>query len=233
MNSISSCIEQIVGDARTLSVYGADEGVLAELRSHFELRNVAVEARSADLPGSLCVLHEDGRVLAASPLPAVHRAIGFDPESFDPGFQYDHPDVLEHVGTTTFVSYDKRRMILASREVEERAWRSGGGRLYAGFQRLSRLRPQWSVYDRLTDVVDVRVYGVRDWELPGEITIDGAEDEEVRKSWFVVYDGDGRDGAKAALVAEERDPGEFTGFWTYETDTIDDLLAYFPEREAT
>lgn len=89
--------------------------------------------------------------------------------------------MCKHVETTTFVSYDKRRMILASREIEERAWRAGGGRLYAGFQRLSRLRPQWPVYGNLTAAVDVRVYGLRDWEPAGEITID-ADDEEIRKS---------------------------------------------------
>lgn len=230
MNELSSCIERVTGDERTLSVYNGDTGTLSDLRSHFELRNVAVEERTNDLPEGICVLHDGERVFAASPLAAVEHAIGFDPAAFTPGFDHDTPAVLLHVETTTFVSYDKRRMILASREVEERAWRVGSGQLYAGFQRLSRLRPQWPVYETLTDSVDVRVYGVRDWEPPGEITIDDADDEEVRKSWFVVYDGDGHDGQKAALVAEERDPGEFTGFWTYETELVDDLLAYFPER---
>lgn len=226
MNELSSCIERVTGDERTLSVYNGDTGTLSDLRSYFELRNVAVEERTNDLPEGICALHDGERVFAASPLAAVE----FDPAAFTPGFDHDTPAVLRHVETTTFVSYDKRRMILASREVEERAWRVGSGQLYAGFQRLSRLRPQWPVYEALTDSVDVRVYGVRDWEPPGEITTDVADDEEVRKSWFVVYDGDGHDERKAALVAEERDPGEFTGFWTYETELVDDLLAYFPER---
>lgn len=230
MNGLSACIERVAGGERTLSVSNAEADDISTLRSYFELRSVTVETTTADLPGGLCVLHDGERVLAASPLDEVIRAVGFDPAAFEPGFEYDRPDVLRHVETTTFVSYDKRRMILASREVEERAWRAGGGRLYAGFQRLSRLRPQWPVYEKLTRAADVRVYGLRDWEPPGEITIDDADDEEIRKSWFVVYDGDGADERKAALVAEERDPGEFTGFWSYETGIVDGLLSYFPDR---
>lgn len=233
MDGISSCIERVTGGKQTLSIYnGADEAI-SKVRSYFEPRSVAVEERSGDLPGGLCVLHEGEDVLAASPLAAVERAIGFDPAAFTPGYDHEQPEVLRHTKTTTFISYNKRRMILASREVEERAWRTGSGKLYAGFQHLSRLRPQWPVYETLIDSVDVRVYGVRDWEPPGEITIDDADDEEMRTSWFVVYDGDGVDGRKAALVAEETGPSEFTGFWTYETEIVDDLVAYLPERKAT
>jgi hypothetical protein len=230
MNGLSSCIERVTGDERMLSVFGGDAETLSDLRSHFELRNVIVEKRTTDLPEGVCVLHDGERVFAASPLAAVERSIGFDPAAFTPGFDRDTPAVLRHVETTTFVSYDKRQMILASREVEERAWRMDGGQLYAGFQRLSRLRPQWPVYEKLTDSLDVRVYGLRDWEPPSEITVDEATDEEVKTSWLVVYDGDGEDEHKAALVAEERDPGEFTGFWTYEIDIVDDLLIYFSDR---
>ncbi|WP_162993892.1 DICT sensory domain-containing protein [Halalkalicoccus subterraneus] len=230
MNGISSCIQQVAGGERTLSVSNAATDELSALRSHFELRNVPVEGTTSDLPGGLCVLHDDERVLAASPLAEVIRAVGFDPAAFEPGFEHERPDVLEHVETTTFVSYDKRRMILASREVEERAWRAGGGRLYAGFQCLSRLRAQWPIYETLTRTVDVRVYGLRDWEPPGDVAVDDADDEEIRNSWFVVYDGNGADERKAALVAEEVDSGEFTGFWTYETEIVDDLLDYLPER---
>ena len=55
----------------------------------------------------------------------------------------------------------------------------------------------------------------------------GHEDAEVKESWFVVFDGDGDDTHKAALVSEERDPGEFYGFWTYEPDLVNEVVAYF------
>lgn len=77
MNGLSAYIEQATGGERTLSVYSAETDPLA-LRSHFEPRNVTVEARSGELPGGLCVLHDGERVLAASPLDDVVRAVGFD-----------------------------------------------------------------------------------------------------------------------------------------------------------
>jgi DICT domain-containing protein len=51
---------------------------------------------------------------------------------------------------------------------------------------------------------------------------------EIERSWFVVYDGDGRAADKCALLAEERDDRQFSGFLTYApdlVDAIDDYLA--------
>ena len=123
-------------------------------------------------------------------------------------------------------------MILASREIETRAWRIGSGELYAGFQRLSVMRHQWDVYAKLArSGVAVHAYGAPDWTPPDPdadaMTFHAHDDREIEDSWFVVFDGNGEDRHKAALVSVERDPGEFYGFWTYEPALVDEVVAYF------
>lgn len=58
------------------------------------------------------------------------------------------------------------------------------------------------------------------------MTFHVGNDEEIETSWFVVFDGDGEDRDKAALVSEGREPGRFCGFWTYEPALVDEVLAY-------
>lgn len=41
----------------------------------------------------------------------------------------------------------------------------------------------------------------------------------VEEVWFVAYEGTEPSDARA-LVAAETDPGAFTGFWTYENETV-------------
>ena len=53
------------------------------------------------------------------------------------------------------------------------------------------------------------------------------------------YAGGGVDDAKGALVAEERIPGSFYGFWTYDGETVGEIIDYlrttyaFPEADGT
>ena len=62
-----------------------------------------------------------------------------------------------------------------------------------------------------------------------DLTIHVERSDEIRESWFVVYDGGGVDVNKCALVAEEREPRSFYGFWTYDPETVDWLLEYLSE----
>ena len=180
------------------------------------------------------MLHDGERFLAAGPVEPAHRSLAFDPAAFSgESLESDgYPEILEHAATTASTSYDKRRMILASREIETRAWQVGNGELYAGFRRLSVMRHQWDVYAKLARTgVAVHAYGAPDWTPPDAeadtMNFHGREDAEVKESWFVVFDGDGDDTHKAALVSEKRDPGEFYGFWTYEPDLVNEVVAYF------
>lgn len=91
------------------------------------------------------------------------------------------------------------------------------------------------MYERLTDsALDVHVYGVPDADPELPVTVHAGEGEELRRGWFVVHDGDGNDGWKAALIAHEVGENTYSGFWTFDPDTVDDLLAYlratYPEE---
>jgi DICT domain-containing protein len=128
---------------------------------------------------------------------------------------------------TMFTSWSIEQMVAASREIEDRAWRVGEGSLHAGFQYLSTLRGELPVYERLgSKNLDVHAYAAPDEDPPEHegFTLHIERAEEIEKSWFVVFDGDGVDENKCALLAEEREPRKFYGFWTYDPDTVDWII---------
>ncbi|MGB9986284.1 DICT sensory domain-containing protein [Salarchaeum japonicum] len=236
MDSIRSLVERVESEGRTLTVYDpADESVVDRLRGYFGPQRVTVtvaESRGEHAPTNFAVLHDDGDVVAASDLDDVDSVVAFESGLLsDPDFDRDsYPAVLEHDDTTTFTSFNKRSMIIASREVEVAAYNVGHGELRVGFQSLSKMDDQWNVYTQLSDSgLDVHVYGLPDWEKPQQeldITFHTDDTEEVRESWFVAYDGDGRDARKLALIAHEREDETFHGFWTYNARIVDEFLEY-------
>ncbi|MUW15659.1 histidine kinase [Halorubrum sp. CBA1125] len=142
--------------------------------------------------------------------------------------------VLDHLDETMFTSYSREEMIAASREIEDRAWRIGDGELHAGFQTLDVLAGETETYDRLggLDGLDVHAYAAADGDPPDvdSYAIHTGRTSEIRETWFVAYDGGGYDEAKCALLAEERASGEFYGFWSYDPDTVDYIIAYLTDR---
>jgi len=92
-----------------------------------------------------------------------------------------------------------------------------GGRLYAGFERLSRMEPVVDRYMRIADVSErVYVFGEPDWRPPRHpnmrvIELEGSP--RLAREWFVVADspalrvalvGFDEEGLGARSVAEER-----------------------------
>jgi len=236
--TLSSIIDDVTGTERTLRVYDPrDERAVSDLRRHFEVQNVAVEeATLPEGPEDFVVLQDDDQFLAAADLETLRRAVTFEAGLLDAtDFEETHvPDVLKHVNDTTFTAYGKYRMILASREIEEQAYRTRGGELHSGFQKLSLLRDQWDLYNRIADRgVDIHVYGVPDWRPPEPewLTVHGEETDEIREAWFVAFDApENRD---CALVAAEKDENEFEGFWTYDTTLTGDVLGYLRDEYGT
>jgi len=121
-------------------------------------------------------------------------------------------------------------LVCVSQLLESRAWRRGDGCLHAGVQNLStfeRAPATWTRYNKIADTsVETTVYGRPDWN-PGDwgaITAYGdTTGKWVGEYWFVVYSGPERhdDGA---LLARETDTDRYTGFWTFDSDTVDDLV---------
>ena len=149
------------------------------------------------------------------------------------------PDVITHLSEIPFTvtgypsnSKEKLLLIEMSRHIEALAWQAGDGCLATGFQSLSRFDDEQGtrqVYTRLGNEtsVNTHIYGVPDADpsLPG-VTIHGEETEELRRTWFVVYDSPDHSHDAAALVAVQTEPNTWNGYWTYDTTTVADILTY-------
>jgi DICT domain-containing protein len=141
-------------------------------------------------------------------------------------------ETVEDLGTVTHVSrrdFDERATIRFRAQVPALEYLSllienavllrthRGGRLYAGFERLSRMEPVVDRYMRISDVSErVYVFGEPDWRPPRHpnlrvIGLDAAA--RLAREWFVVADspalrvalvGLGEEGLTARAVPEER-----------------------------
>jgi hypothetical protein len=237
-----SLIELITGvEAReaTLTVFNADPSVASELREHFADRNIRiVEERTDGGPDAYAVLSRDGAFVTAVPvselLGAGESSDGDD--SAAGGRRRVGQPILDHLDETMFTSYSRGDMVAASREIEDRAWRVGDGELHAGFQTLDVLTGEADTYDLLgeKDRLSVHAYAAAEGDPPEveHYTVHVGETAELRETWFVAYDGGGYDDAKCALLAEERAPNEFFGFWSYDPETVDYIIDYLTERYA-
>ncbi|WP_123621131.1 DICT sensory domain-containing protein [Halorubrum sp. CSM-61] len=244
-----SLIELIAGveaHEATLTVFNADPGIAEELREHFADRNIrVVEEQTAAGPEGFAVLARDGEFVAAVTvdelLPGRGEPGGGESEPGAGGAGTGEPSggrvggpVLDHLDETMFASYSRADMVAASREIEDRAWRVGDGELHAGFQTLDVLTGEADTYDLLggKERLDVHAYAADEGDAPDveHYTVHVGETAEIRETWFVAYDGGGYDDAKCALLAEERAPGEFYGFWSYDPETVDYIIDYLTER---
>jgi hypothetical protein len=235
--TLTELISGVKDHEKALTAFNADEERVDALRERFRDRNVSVfaERTPSGKPESFVVLAENGEFVTAAPLddvlasPTTEASPGFDGEAYRP--------VLDRLDETTFTAYDVDRMVAASREIEDRAWRIGEGSLHSGFQRLSILEGQLDAYGQLAnrEGLSVYAYAAPDTEMPDhgtDLTIRVERSEEIERSWFVVYDGGGNDLDKCALVAEERDPRAFYGFWTYDPDTVDWIVDHLESTYA-
>ncbi|WP_144799520.1 DICT sensory domain-containing protein [Halorubrum depositum] len=252
-----SLIELIAGvEAReaTLTVFNADPAVTEELREHFADRNVRiVEERTDGGPDGYAVLSRDGEFVTAATVDELLPGVGGETGAADDGSaegdaagddataevgagyrrRVGEP-ILDHLDETMFTSYSHADMVAASREIEDRAWRVGDGELHAGFQTLDVLTGEADTYDLLggKERLDVHAYAANEGNPPDveHYTVHVGETAEIRETWFVAYDGGGYDDAKCALLAEERAPGEFFGFWSYDPETVDYIIGYLTEQ---
>ena len=228
--SLSELVAGVEDHEKRLTVFNADEDVVADLREHFSDRNVVVaaEATVSGRPGQFVTLGDGDGVIAATDLDGLRERI--DRKSVPIGVE-DSPyrPILDELDETMFTSWSIDQILAATREIEDRAFRVGEGRLDSGFQTVSTLAGETDVYERLGERgVDAHAYAVPDEEPPphDHFTLHVERAAEIETSWFVVFDGGGDDDQKCALLAEERGPREFYGFWTYDTATVDWLVDY-------
>ncbi|WP_276272394.1 DICT sensory domain-containing protein [Haloarcula litorea] len=222
--SLSELVSGVERHEKTLTVFNADEPVAADLRDRFANRNVTVrtERTASGRPGEFVTLSEDGDVLTATDLSSLRESL--DGDRGAPPVDGLYRPILDSLDETMFTSWDIEQMVTASREIEDRALRVDAGELHAGFQTLSTLRGERERYDHLGESgVEVHAYAVPDVDPPGDhtFTLHLERAEEIANSWFVAFDGGGDPAQKCALLAEEREPRTFYGFWTYDGTTVD------------
>lgn len=224
--SLTELIAGVEAHEMVLTVFNADSDATADLRERFADRNLIVtEGTAMDGPDEYVVLSKGEEFITAASLDDVRNPS----QETEPHFGEERRHaILDHLDETMFTSYDAKQMVAASREIEDRAWRIGAGELHAGFQNLSIIESQMHVYEQLAtkENLDVHAYGYPDTDVPSHdgFTIHIERAEEIAKSWFVIYDGAGVDSNKCALLAEEREPREFYGFWTYDPSTVDWII---------
>lgn len=149
-----------------------------------------------------------------------------NPDDLSPAYRA----VFELLETTVFASLSRRQLLATAREIEDRAYRVGRGTFHVGFQSVAAFDAQRTLYRQLAERTDLDIHvhvvpapdtdSLRDFPLT--VHVDPAAD--TGRYWFLVFDGDGDDRQKCALVAEQRGPDEFYGTWTYDPSLVDRAL---------
>ncbi len=193
------------------------------------------------------LLLEEGEIIAASPLQELQDSILMvNSDLFITGTrdleETEVPAVLDGLADHPFTlrgypesNTEKLLLILISRHIERLAYEHGAGTLRSSFQRLSRVRDERGtrrVYDKIAGTdVDVHLYGQPDWrpEPDFPITMHAGYKYDFKYSWFVVYNpppGEADTFDQAALVAIEKEPRKWDGFWTYDQGLVEDVARH-------
>ncbi|WP_424019146.1 DICT sensory domain-containing protein [Halorientalis pallida] len=249
--TLREIIERVNRSQETLTLLNPDvpPAATGRIRDYLDAQHVRVRTDETDsgTPKNVAILHDDGEFRAASDLRDLAERADVESAMAAEFEDVPTPDVLTAIDDRTFTEFGKRRMIVASREIEKLAYNTGGGNLYSGFQRLSLVKSQHRIYEKLGEsAVDVHVFGYPDWDVPESLGVDvyPTETEEIGRTWFVVFDGGasatpegtggagaggGNDDAKGALLAEEVGENVYSGFWTYRASIVDEIIARLRE----
>lgn len=227
---LDSLLTPVRKHTKRFTVYRGDEET--DLEAKFSAHNVNVGHRELPPggPDPFVVIENDGEFAGALPLeqlenllePPITRPVERDDVS--KGYRV----LFEVLDETVFTTMERRQLLAISREIEDRAFRTGTGTLRVGFQTLSAFEPQVEVYRTLateTDL-DIHIHAVDDWvppEIPGVTYHEYAEDRDERY-WILAFDG-GADASRACgLVAKQRSDG-YDGFWTDDSEIVADIAA--------
>lgn len=229
--TLQTFLDDLTAQRRTVTVYAADPpSELAE-----RLADWHVDVRFDHLPsdsgeGFITVRQGDhflGTVSLETVATLFEPAAGvLDADSTETG---SLEPLLKLLDETLFQSVERRQLLAATREFEDRAWRHGQGELHVGFQRPAALAAQRPVYERLAESdLDIHLYFDGAWHappIPG-VTIH-TDDGELGQFWFVAFQPDAAARSQSCgLFARERDPATYGGFWTYDPNRVAALVTY-------
>ncbi|WP_255169732.1 DICT sensory domain-containing protein [Natrononativus amylolyticus] len=229
-------LERVEENRPELVLYtAADDPDVAEL---FSTRAVSLRTRSLPSVSSdgFLVIRADGEFVSSIGFRELREFL--EPPIYRPWddglIGAGYCTLLEVLDDTLWYTLDRRQLLATSREIENRAWRVGTGTLVAGFQRPGALESQVPVYDRLSRETDLGVtVHCRADRAPSAIpdaTVRVHASEEIGTHWLLAYDGGSDDLQSCALLAREREPGAYAGFWTYDPGFVAEILEYVRER---
>jgi hypothetical protein len=235
-------IDDLESQRRRLAVVNGSEvsAKVDRIVNYFERFDLEMShVSAAGLPDAFLVLTDDDTCLGAVDIGELHDYLfdslsGESVKALTEGGR-QQPVVegfLARLDQNVYSLSGERRLplVCVSQLLESRAWRRGAGTLHAGVQALStfeRAPGTWTRYHKIADTgVETTVYGQLDWTPDdwGSVTAYGDETGDlVGEYWFVVYSGpevhdDG------ALLAREAEADRYTGFWTFDSDTVDSLV---------
>lgn len=243
--SLGEFVDDVTEGEKTLTVFTAEEDdrLVAEVEQFFGVQNITVRWEHVDTEGpkDFVVLHQDGDPVAVSTLSDVRDSLFLRERDRKVPAETSlvrgkTPDVIRSLGNTTFAADGDDRMLLTqiSHYILELAHETGGGRLHVGVGPLSDLAfalEDSDMFGKLARAgVEVHVYGGETSEgRDGEVFVHDAagESDDCR---FAVFDGDGEDSRKAAMVALDPEGGSYRGFWTFEATLVDDVSGYLDAK---
>lgn len=227
--ALGDFIDEVESRRKSITVYSASEPEW--IADQFVTRNVVVDYRPLppDASVGFAIVRDDDGFVASVGLPVLETLL--EPpfrRPWEERTSYD--ELFEVLADTLFTAYDRRQLLATAREIEDRAFRVGSGTLRVGFQRPDALSAQERVYELLAaeTALDVHVYVRADWEVsdvPG-VTVHVESAGEIGEFWFLAFDGGDDETNACALLAEERRPGQYYGFWTYDPALVVRLLSY-------
>jgi KaiC/GvpD/RAD55 family RecA-like ATPase len=230
--SLHDAIERVTATDRTLTLcnFTGGEEMLSDIRDYFERLNVDVrtDEMADDEPSNVALLHRGAECVAMNPVTELYGAMRWEGrDDADEPSGMVQPDIMKDVFRQEYTVENggKLQMVRISRLIEMRALEAGTGTLHTGFQRLDRVEDELGTHELYRNIaetdVTVHLYGQAGFVPDSDAyTLHTAEGAELADSWFVVYDGGGRDVRAGALVSEEIAPKRYSGFWTYQPGLV-------------
>jgi hypothetical protein len=235
---LGNCIEAVERHRKRLVLYS--QAGSSDLVDRLATRNVTVEHRQLPPtgPDPFVVVHD--RETFAGVLCLDDLELFLTPPIVRPGrregLSEGYRVLLDLLDETLFSALSRRQLLATSREIEDRALRTGRGTLRVGFQSLSVFRTQIGLYRRLAAETElqIHVYGEPDWAPPAieGITYHGDRTGRLSPFWCLAFDGGGTEAQACALVAREREDG-YVGFWTYDPEFVAEILETLEVAGAT
>jgi hypothetical protein len=235
--SLATFIETADATEMEINVYNYDgpESVITDIVAHLDIDSDNITRRKEQSkPDDYITIQSGSDHELTTNIEALWNSISTTAEMLG-NTSSNNPDqstIIDRIGGVTFTSHDKQRLLTISRHIERRVQQIGDGTLHTCFQRFSRFEADLRThiyYNILArSGVDVYLYGMPDTELQhvDELTAVGVDNDEIAATWMVTFDGNGTDSDKAALLAQEKAPDDWTGFWTFDPTIVDDVIEY-------